>query len=344
VIQKNLSRVKTALADLDRVESELPSVEKQFPKDVIYEVTTTKGMKAAIEHRAAWRDRRITVEKARTMAKAPILELGRTIDARAKRLTEQLRAGEEPIDQLIKAEEQRKEDERQARINAEAGRVLAIQEALAGIGQDVLIACGKTSADIQVLIDRMSSTQPDPLVFQEQIDQARAAWAAALVKLDTALKAKRWEEAEAKRIAEERAAEQAEAARLLAEERAQLARERAELEALRAAQVPAPVPPAPAPEPAPAPVEHHVEAAPILALQAEEAVSATSSSTEPATLKLGTICERLGFTVTAAFLADTLHIQPTSTDRAAKLYRESDFDKLCVALIAHVAGVRGDFT
>lgn len=272
VMQKNLTRIQTAMADLDRVESELPDVEKRYATDVVYEITTTKGMKAAIEHRAAWRDRRITVEKARTMAKAPILELGRHVDARAKRLAEQLRLGEEPIDQQIKAEEKRKEDERQARINAEAGRVLAIQEALAGIGQDVLIACGKTSADIQALIDRMTTTSPDPLVFQEQIDQARAAWSAALVKLDTALKAKRWEEAEAKRIADERAAEearhvaeqerlarvaaeQAEAARVLAEERAQLARERAELEALRAAQAPAPLPPAPAPEPAPAPVE-----------------------------------------------------------------------------------------
>lgn len=276
VMQKNLTRIQTAMADLDRVESELPDVEKQFAKDVVYEITTTKGMKSAIEHRAAWRDRRITVEKARTMAKAPILELGRHVDSRAKRLAEQLRLGEEPIDQQIKAEEKRKEDDRQARINAEAGRVLAIQEALAGIGQDVLIACSKTSADIQLLIDRMSSAQPDPLVFQEQIDQARAAWTAALAKLDTALKAKRWEEAEAKRIADERAAEaarrleeearlarvadeQAQAAHVLAEERAKLDRDLAELAALRAAMAPPPVPPAPAPQPAPAPVEPVVQ-------------------------------------------------------------------------------------
>lgn len=273
VMQKNITRIQTAMADLDRIESELPEVEKQFAKDVVYEITTTKGMKSAIEHRAAWRDRRITVEKAREMAKAPILELGRHVDARAKRLEEQLRLGEDPIHKQIRAEEDRKAAERQARINAEAGRVLAIQEALAGIGQDVLIACGKTSADIQSLIDRMTGTQPDPLVFQEQIDQARAAWSAALVKLDTALKAKRWEEAEAKRIADECAAkearrieeearlarvadEQAQAARVLAEERAKLDRDLAELAALRAQLAP---PPAPAPQPAPAPVEPVVQ-------------------------------------------------------------------------------------
>ncbi len=243
VVQKNLSRIKTALADLDRIESELPQVESQFPKDVVYEITTTKGMKAAIEHRAAWRDRRITVEKARTMAKAPILELGRTIDARAKRLTEQLRSGEEPIDQLIKAEEQRKEDERQARVNAEAGRVLAIQEALAEIGQDVQIACGKSSADIQALLERMRTTEPDKLVFQEMIENARAAWAAGIDKLETALKAKLWdEEQEAQRAAAEAervrrlAEEDAQRARIAAEQAAEAARLAAQQQALEIGQ------------------------------------------------------------------------------------------------------------
>jgi hypothetical protein len=329
-------------------------------------------MDAAKEHRAAYRDPRIQVEKARKSAKAPILALGKNIDARAAWITERLIEGEEPVHLQIKAEEERREKEKQDRINAEAGRVLAIQEALAGIGEDVLIACGKTSADIQALIDRMTSTQPDPLVFQEQIDQARAAWAAALVKLDTALKAKRWEEAEAKRIADERAAEearraeeqarlarvaaeQAEAARVLAEERAQLARERAELEALRAAQVPAPVPPAPAPEPA-AQFTPHVSAE-VTAASAPPILDAAAippaaevfthrmpePAPEPATLKLGTICERFGpgFSITAAFVADTLHIQPAGTDRAAKLYRASDFARICDALVAHINSVRG---
>ncbi len=58
---------------------------------------------------------------------------------------------------------------------------------------------------------------------------------------------------------------------------------------------------------------------------------------EPATLKLGTICERLGFTMTAAFVGDTLGIKPAKVDGAAKLYRESDFRRICVALVAHVA-------
>lgn len=61
---------------------------------------------------------------------------------------------------------------------------------------------------------------------------------------------------------------------------------------------------------------------------------------EPATLKLGTICERLGFTVSAAFLADTLGLKPARTDGAAKLYRQSDFERICLALQGHVERVR----
>lgn len=56
---------------------------------------------------------------------------------------------------------------------------------------------------------------------------------------------------------------------------------------------------------------------------------------EPATLKLGEICARLGITMTAAFVADTLGIAHSATDKAAKLYRESDFPKICRALAAH---------
>lgn len=57
------------------------------------------------------------------------------------------------------------------------------------------------------------------------------------------------------------------------------------------------------------------------------------------TLKLGTICERLGFVMTAAFVADTLGVQPAATEKAAKLYRESQFGEICRALLAHIGEI-----
>jgi hypothetical protein len=58
-----------------------------------------------------------------------------------------------------------------------------------------------------------------------------------------------------------------------------------------------------------------------------------------ATIRLGQIGERLGFPLTAEFVAQ-LGFQPVATEKAAKLYREADFDLICEALIAHVRTVQ----
>lgn len=97
--------------------------------------------------------------------------------------------------------------------------------------------------------------------------------------------------------------------------------------ALQAAAAPAPVVAAPAPVVAAAPVR--VAPAPAPAPRADE----------PATLKLGTVCERLGFTMTALFVTETLGIAPARSEGSAKLYRESDFGRICVALQQHIADV-----
>lgn len=57
------------------------------------------------------------------------------------------------------------------------------------------------------------------------------------------------------------------------------------------------------------------------------------------TIKLGQIAERLGFSVPAEFLTG-LGINPVGKERAAVLYRESDFIVICDAIIQHVVDVR----
>ena len=61
---------------------------------------------------------------------------------------------------------------------------------------------------------------------------------------------------------------------------------------------------------------------------------------EPPTLKWGDISARLGFTLQAAFIAEMLGVPWRATDKAAKLWRESDFDRICAALVRHVEAVR----
>jgi putative phage-type endonuclease len=60
---------------------------------------------------------------------------------------------------------------------------------------------------------------------------------------------------------------------------------------------------------------------------------------EPATLNLTEIGRRLGFAISAAFITDSLGIQPAKTDKAAKLFRESQFPLICAALVEHVTAV-----
>lgn len=60
-------------------------------------------------------------------------------------------------------------------------------------------------------------------------------------------------------------------------------------------------------------------------------------------LRLGQISERLGFTVTADFVS-SLGFAPAATDKAAKLYHEADFPRICAALQRHIAKVQANHT
>ena len=59
------------------------------------------------------------------------------------------------------------------------------------------------------------------------------------------------------------------------------------------------------------------------------------SLTTDQTIKLGEICQRLGFTVNAEFLA-SLGIHPSATDKNAKLYPANKFPTICRLISEHV--------
>ena len=75
-------------------------------------------------------------------------------------------------------------------------------------------------------------------------------------------------------------------------------------------------------------------------MHAREAVAAIRpAANEPATLSLGTICGRLGFTVSGDFLRDTLHVAPARTDKRAMLYTEGQFRTICAQLQSHISAM-----
>lgn len=207
-----ITEVNTAVAEFDRVAAGIGALKQQYA-GVVFDVTTTAGMKAACEARAAIRAPRYEVERVRKAVKAPILALGREIDARAAKITAELLAIEGPIDTHIKAEESRKEEDRKRKAEAERARVAAIQEDIEHDLRCVPAAMvGRPAAEIDVTIRDVVAIEITAERFAEFAQIASSVKESTLAKL---------REMHAKQLAHE--AEQ-ERLRL---EREELARQRA---------------------------------------------------------------------------------------------------------------------
>jgi hypothetical protein len=83
-------------------------------------------------------------------------------------------------------------------------------------------------------------------------------------------------------------------------------------------------------------LSHALASKPDAMQHAREAAAAIEG---PPPLTLGTICDRLGLTVTADLLARLGY--PHTQQRQAKLYREADFAPICLALAAHCVRAAG---
>ncbi|MBE0435968.1 MAG: hypothetical protein IBX56_09215 [Methylomicrobium sp.] len=220
--------------------------------DVVFTVTTPAGMKQAKEARAEIKGYRVDLEKTRVAIKADALEQCRLIDAEAKRIKDALESLEGPINQQIKTEEKRKEQERIAAEKAEMARVQRIQQSIIDLRNKPAALTGKPSAEIRAELASVTALEITEDRYAEFIDHAQAAKnetvtalgrlaedaerleaeRAELARLREEAEARAKEEAarkeEEQRLADEqRAKEQAE----LQKERERLAKERAEHEA-----------------------------------------------------------------------------------------------------------------
>lgn len=245
-MNEDLQKIDNALVRFSTVEAGLATLAGLY-KGVVYDVTTTAGMEDAKAARRAIREPRLQVEQIRKEAKAPILQLGRTLDAHAQRITAALVGLEEPIDKQIKAEEERKEREKQERIAAEAARVQKIQERITELRGVVSLPFRDNAALVMEHIGDIERIEIDAS-FAEFQDAAADAKAASLARLREIHAGIVERESERRRIAAERAelerlrAEQAERDRIEREQRAEeervakaarLAEVRAQEEALR---------------------------------------------------------------------------------------------------------------
>lgn len=223
---------ETSIAEYMPTEAALADLRKRH-QDVVFDLRTTAGDKAARLARMELVKLRTSLEAKRKELKAPALEYAQRIDREAKRLTAEILALEAPIDEQIRADEQRREDERRAKIEAEQKRVAGLQARIAQIRAVATRAVGQVSAEI---VRKIATVEAVPIgedfaEFQAEASTAKAETIETLRELHAKAQAS---EAEAARLAAERAeierqrAEQAERDRV---EQERLAAERAALEA-----------------------------------------------------------------------------------------------------------------
>lgn len=361
---------ENVIVEYSATEAALAELRQKYA-GIVFDLTTTKGDKEARAARLELTTLRTSLEKKRKQFKAPALEFGKKIDSEAVRVTTEILALEDPIDQQIKADEKRRADEKAERERLAAERAQGFRDRIAVIRAFVGKCNGITSERIANGIAMVEQVDVSAGAFEEFSQEAETAKAETLAAMRQVFdETKRREEeaarVEAQRIENERvAAEQKKQADALAAQQAELDRQALELReaqeaqseqdrirqeeadklakkqadaAIAAAQTPATVA-AQMPAATTAPTLHQVltAVAPVEVQRAMGVPTTSESANEKPTLKLGEICERLGFNVTADFLA-SLGFTAT-VERNAKLYCESQWPAICEALIQHITQV-----
>ena len=197
-----------------------------------YDVATTAGMKTALRRRAVFRDIRVSADKERAARKAPLLEIGRLLDAKAKELVALSKPYEEHHDAVIKAEEARKAEEKAEKERIERERIARIHEYIADINAIPSKLVGKSAEAIRTALSEAEAMEIDIDVFADFTGTAMQARLFVVTKLIPMLAAQEEHEAEQARLKadrEELARQQSEQRRIDAE--AALVRQEAEAKA-----------------------------------------------------------------------------------------------------------------
>jgi colicin import membrane protein len=219
--------VSTAIQEYSKTDAALADLTQRF-KGMVYDVATPTGMQEAKVARAEIRGYRVDLEKVRVEIKAPALERCRLIDAEAKRITAVLVELEDPIDNLIKTEERRKEREAMEAAMARQRAIDATRARIEQIRQVPASCVGKNAVEIGAILDITAaiSIGTDFGDFRVEAEDAKRATIAQVSAMLCGVQA---QEAEAERVK----AEREELARLRA---AQAERERASREAMEVEQ------------------------------------------------------------------------------------------------------------
>ena len=336
-----------ALALFTPLEADMNALAAKY-RNVAYDMTTTKGAKAARDARLELRESgRFAIQRLRDQTKGHLNDCKTVIETEATRLIAIVEPAEDAIDKQIKAHEKKLADEKAAKEKAEAERVLKHTDAIATIAGYSDKARGLAVERIEAGIAYVRGIDVSAAVFEEFAERAAGEKAATIARLEQMAADRRTADAaEAQRVENERvAAELAAQQRKLDEQAAELARQReamapAPQAAPAAAPVAAPAPaPAAAARPAPAampqPAAHAAAAAPAAPTSSTDC--APAAEVDPAArVTLGQIKTLISpLSIDAAGLAQ-LGFPHVATEKASKLYRACDLPAIREAMVQHL--------
>ena len=337
------SIAQAALAVFSPLESDMEALATRH-RNVVFDMSTPKGFKAAKDARLELRESgRFAIQRLRDKTKDQLNDCKKVIDGEAARLIAIVEPVETFVDEQIKIHEKKLADEKAERDRIEAERKQKHTDAIAVIESYVAKAAGLPIERIEAGLEYVRNINVGADVFEEFAVRAAAQKDATIRALE-------------KMIADTRERAAAEAQRLENE------RLRAQLAELQSKQ-------APAPAATVAPQEQVAESEPALARPAPSTVSYSTSrvtrATDPApaaapvrhfeagataanestaggaSLRIGDIAARLGFTLTAEQLRG-LGIEPAARERGATLYHEHQFADICDALIHRAAEAKAE--
>ena len=169
LIKNNVAMVDTSgetsfKAQLEYAQGEVAALEKEY-KDVVADASGKEAYKSCKATSNKLSKIATQLEKARKEIKAPVLKAGQLIDEGINPLTERMKALAAPFKEAVKEVDDRikkQEAERQAKVD----------QVFASFSQAVINAAGKSSAEIEEIVDELAATSIDSATFGKQTDSA----------------------------------------------------------------------------------------------------------------------------------------------------------------------------
>lgn len=238
---------KGAMSIIDPIERVLEEARSKYT-NVVFDLTTTKGDKDARRARAEIVSIRTSADKAYAEWNKPILAEQRLAREKVAYIKDEIEKLERPIDEQIKADEARREAERQAKAAAEVARVKVIRDRIAVIAGLPTAVLDMSSQEIADVISDLKAAPLTEERFAEFLQEATDLVGQMLEKLEALRQSAASREerelaivAAQRQLEEERRAQEAAAAaerdRLAAEAAAIEEARRRQEEASRTAQI-----------------------------------------------------------------------------------------------------------